>query len=63
MVIKWPEYELEKLTLVNLSLNADPDSFLLSSNDLICLLGLSIVIKDWDSYSLILGIYKVSVCI
>lgn len=42
MVVKWPEYKLEKLTFVNPSLNTGPDSFLLSSNDLACPLGLSI---------------------
>lgn len=42
MVVKWPEYKLEKLTFVNPSLNTGPDSFLLSSNDLVCPLGLSI---------------------
>lgn len=46
MVVKWPEYKLEKTILVNPSLNAGPDSFLLPSNGLIYSLGLSIF-KIW----------------
>ena len=41
-VVKRPEYKMEMLTSVNPSLNAGPDSFLLSSDDLILPLGLSI---------------------